>query len=320
MHLLLAAQGFMTMSPSGYPAPIGKERVDRTFKADVDTGNLQLVLGASDPRYSRVFWAYKSGNGAAGLFDKLLCYDYALDRWSPIALSGEYLGSLSQPGLTLENLDSISSSIDLLGPSLDSFATSVTPRSPCREPCAHFLRAPTSVATIATRRRRSRAGACSCAASGYRRRIGFRLGRHAGTADRHRNLHRRERHGCDRPFAARIDARAAASAFRPAPAGVALGVEPGALRRPMTFVLPPAFRSANTASGFARTALRSTPARFGATTGAGPARLGFDGSASRQTPIADHFAQIAAESTEKILKRIHDYRAATRSVAPAGTR
>ena len=148
----LAAQGFMTMSPSGYPAPIGKERVDRTFKADVDTGNLQLVLGASDPRYSRVFWAYKSGNGAAGLFDKLLCYDYALDRWSPIALSGEYLGSLSQPGLTLENLDSISSSIDLLGPSLDSFATSVTPEIAAFN-ASHalgFLRSTNLEATIAT--------------------------------------------------------------------------------------------------------------------------------------------------------------------------
>src|SRR5262249_41288210 len=41
--------------------------------------------------------------------------------------SGEYLGSLSQPGVTLESLDAISGSIDALVPSLDSFATSVTP-------------------------------------------------------------------------------------------------------------------------------------------------------------------------------------------------
>jgi hypothetical protein len=123
----LAADGFMTMAPSGYPAPIGKERVDRTFLADLDKGNLQLVIGASDPQHSRVLWAYKSNSGASGLFDKLICYDYVLDRWSPIAITGEYLGSLSQPGLTLENLDAISPSLDALGPSLDSFATSVTP-------------------------------------------------------------------------------------------------------------------------------------------------------------------------------------------------
>jgi hypothetical protein len=123
----LSANGFMTMAPSGYPAPIGKERVDRSFLNDLDKGNLQLVIGASDPQRSRVLWAYKSNSGASGLFDRLLCYDYVLDRWSPVAMAGEYLGSLSQPGLTLENLDAISSSLDALGPSLDSFATSVTP-------------------------------------------------------------------------------------------------------------------------------------------------------------------------------------------------
>ena len=123
----LSASGFMWMAPSGYPAPIGKERVDRTFLTDVDKGNLQLVIGASDPRNARVIWAFKSNSGAAGLFDKLLCYDYVLDRWSPVAMTGEYLGSLSQPGLTLESLDAISGSIDALIPSLDSFATSVTP-------------------------------------------------------------------------------------------------------------------------------------------------------------------------------------------------
>ncbi len=103
----LSANGFMWMAPSGYPAPVGKERVDRTFLNDLDKGNLQLVIGASDPRNSRVIWAYKSNSGAAGLFDKLMCYDYVLDRWSPVAMSGQYIGSLSQPGLTLENLDAL---------------------------------------------------------------------------------------------------------------------------------------------------------------------------------------------------------------------
>src|SRR5689334_7905055 len=122
----LGPQGFQQMDPAGYPAPIGKEKVNRTFLADLDTGNLQLVIGASDPRNNRVFWAYKSTNGAAGLFDKLVCYDYVLQRFAPLAVGGEFLGSLSQPGLTLESIDSISSSLDALIPSLDSFSTSVT--------------------------------------------------------------------------------------------------------------------------------------------------------------------------------------------------
>lgn len=123
----IGPQGFQQMDPAGYPVPIGKEKVDRTFFADVDTGNLQLVIGASDPKHNRVFWAYKSNNGTTGIFDKLICYDYVLKRFAPISVMGEYLGSLSQPGLTLENIDNISPSIDDLIPSLDSFSTAVSP-------------------------------------------------------------------------------------------------------------------------------------------------------------------------------------------------
>jgi hypothetical protein len=148
----LGPQGFQQMSPAGYPAPIGKEKVNRTVLADIDAGNLQLVIGASDPKNNRVFWAYKSNNGTAGLFDKLVCYDYVLERFAPLAISGEFLGSLSQPGLTLENLDNISSSLDALGPSLDSFATSVTPEIAAFS-ASHqlgFFRGPSLEAQIST--------------------------------------------------------------------------------------------------------------------------------------------------------------------------
>lgn len=108
-------QGFKMLIPGGYPTPIGKERVDRTFFADLDQSNIQLFIGASDPRSTRVFWAYKSTNGATGKFDKMLCYDWALDKWSPVTMSGEYLASLSQPGITLEGVDAAyGSNIDTL--------------------------------------------------------------------------------------------------------------------------------------------------------------------------------------------------------------
>lgn len=123
----LSSKGFMTLTPSGYPEPIGKERVDRTIMADIDQSNLHMVLGASDPKSSRVFWAYKSVSGEAGLFDKILCYDYALNRFSLTEMSGEFLSTLSQPGITLEGLDTISTSIDALPQSLDSYAGSSLP-------------------------------------------------------------------------------------------------------------------------------------------------------------------------------------------------
>lgn len=106
----LSAQGFKVVEAGGQPKPIGKERVDRTFFKDVDTGNLQLVIGATDPTATRVYWAYKSGQGQAGLFDKVLCYDWSIGengRWSILPMSGEYLTALAKPGLTLEQLDAI---------------------------------------------------------------------------------------------------------------------------------------------------------------------------------------------------------------------
>lgn len=114
-----SAQGFKKIPPGGVPVPIGKERVDRFFFGDVDTGNLYLMIAAPDPQSTRVYWAYKSKAGAAGLFDKLLCYDWGISqagRWSLVPASGEYLASLARPGLTLEALDAIAPTpLDVLG-------------------------------------------------------------------------------------------------------------------------------------------------------------------------------------------------------------
>ncbi len=108
----ISALGFMQMDPSGYPLPIGKERVDRTFLADVDGNNIQLVIGASDPQNSRVMWGYKSSSSStSGQFNKIICYDYALNRFTTATLSGEYIGSVSQPGLTLESLDALAAGV-----------------------------------------------------------------------------------------------------------------------------------------------------------------------------------------------------------------
>ena len=61
-----AGQGFHKIEPGGVPEQIGREKVDRTFLADLDKGNLQLFMGAADPRSTRVYWAYKSVSGAVG--------------------------------------------------------------------------------------------------------------------------------------------------------------------------------------------------------------------------------------------------------------
>lgn len=122
-----SAKGFYKIEPGQLPVQIGRERVDRTFFADLDKGSLHLFIGASDPRSTRVFWSYKSVNGLEGSYDKILGYDGALDRFFPLSMSGEYVLGISQTGQTLEGLDALSSSLDAMSSSLDNFATSVTP-------------------------------------------------------------------------------------------------------------------------------------------------------------------------------------------------
>jgi hypothetical protein len=122
-----SAQGFYKIAPGGLPEQIGRERVDRTFFDDLDKTELRMFIGASDPRSTRAFWAYKSTSGVTTLYDKIIGFDYALNRWFTISMTGEYLLGMSQPGITLEGLDSISSSIDALAASLDSFAVSTQP-------------------------------------------------------------------------------------------------------------------------------------------------------------------------------------------------
>lgn len=102
-----ALKGFHRIDPGGVPVPIGRERIDRTFFADLDAGQLQLFQGMPDPRSSRILWAYKSVNGVVNQFDKLLCYDPVLDKFTPIKTAGECLLQMSQPGVTLEALDAL---------------------------------------------------------------------------------------------------------------------------------------------------------------------------------------------------------------------
>lgn len=122
----LAAQGFHEMGATGSPVEIGKEKFDRTFFAAHDASALQYVIGSADPRETRVYWTYRQAGSSTAGFDRVICYDYALGRATPLTISGEYIATLSRPGFTLESLDSISPSIDALTFSLDEVSVATT--------------------------------------------------------------------------------------------------------------------------------------------------------------------------------------------------
>lgn len=130
----LTAQGFVQSDASGILNPIGKERVDRIFYQNWDASQPQLMIGVADPITNVVIWVFKSIQGSTALFDSALIYDWVLNRWSPAMISGEYIASLARPGLTLENLDAISGSLDALPFSLDDISTSTLPALSCAMP------------------------------------------------------------------------------------------------------------------------------------------------------------------------------------------
>ena len=103
----LSAKGFIRISPDGGITPIGFERVDRTFFAAADLANPQLIQAATNPTSNVVLWTYKESTYSGTTFNRALVYNTELNRWSPVELVGECIGTLGKPGITLEGLGTI---------------------------------------------------------------------------------------------------------------------------------------------------------------------------------------------------------------------
>ena len=105
----LGAAGFKSVTGTQDPVDIGKEKVDRMFFADVDPSSLQLIIGAPASQSTRVYWTYRSNSGGAvaGNWDRVLVYDWMLDKWTRVNFTGQYLAPLAKPGLTLEQMDAL---------------------------------------------------------------------------------------------------------------------------------------------------------------------------------------------------------------------
>lgn len=117
----LGEDGFWSESGAQL-SPIGAERVNRTFLADIEADNIPHVQGYADPLSMRVFWAYPSGSQSPELKNKVICYHYLLDRWSLIETDLTLIGPVAQPGISIDDEPLASSNIDTLGQSLDDAA------------------------------------------------------------------------------------------------------------------------------------------------------------------------------------------------------
>lgn len=102
--------------------PIGANRVDREFWDNVNITYISRTSGAWDPIYKRLIWLFASGSDTVP--GRLLIYTPHLDRWSSAEITLTRLIRSLGLGYTLDQLDTINTSLDALPFSFDSRAWS----------------------------------------------------------------------------------------------------------------------------------------------------------------------------------------------------
>lgn len=95
---------------------IGAEKINRFFFNTLRLSNIDQMSTAVDPVKNLVLFGYPSTD----LTYRILIYHVPTKRWSYSDTGVNRVASSSTPGLTLEALDSVSTSIDLLQTPLDS--------------------------------------------------------------------------------------------------------------------------------------------------------------------------------------------------------
>lgn len=98
--------------------PISHNRITQYFYDQLFTGRLWQVNGAHDPFAPRIMITYPTVD--RDFNDRILVYDWSLDRWSEIVADTFVLSQTAVPGVTLEGIESIQSNLDALAVSLDS--------------------------------------------------------------------------------------------------------------------------------------------------------------------------------------------------------
>lgn len=116
----LGQDGFYELVDGTQLTPISNNKLSRYFFDDFDATYPERVVGAADSTNQIVMWIYPGQGNINGTPNKVLYYDWYNKKWGNAELNLHWVFSSLSDGYTLEELDSINSSIDSLGVSLDS--------------------------------------------------------------------------------------------------------------------------------------------------------------------------------------------------------
>lgn len=118
----LSQDGFYALI-GGRSEPIGTKKLNKWFFNDFDVNYLHRITCAVNPKTGIVYFAYPGSGNSSGHPNKLLAFNPRNGRWAysePTAM--EMIFIAASTGYTLDELDSISASLDALPESLDSSA------------------------------------------------------------------------------------------------------------------------------------------------------------------------------------------------------
>ena len=114
----LSDDGFYAFGANGL-VPIGAQRVNEWFRSNCDTARFFSVAAFADPYAPRISWAFYNSSSSTN-FDRLLTYDWQLDRWSYSIIEAQFWATSVTSGVTLEDLDSYGALDTAVPYSLDS--------------------------------------------------------------------------------------------------------------------------------------------------------------------------------------------------------
>lgn len=120
----LAQDGFCAFDGANV-LPIGLDRIDRTFFGNgpdaCDVNYLFRIVSASDPINRMIWWAYPGPSNMGGNPNKLLGYNWGIDRWCIVDLPMETIIRVLTIGYTLDELyTELGYTLDTLPAPLDS--------------------------------------------------------------------------------------------------------------------------------------------------------------------------------------------------------
>ncbi len=117
----LDTDGFYALVDGREVLPIGDQKIDKHFWRKVNQSYLHRISAAIDPISKLYVLSYPGQDSADGTPNRLLIYNWTAGRWSEAEIEAEIVQrSLSGASVTLDDLDGVSASLDLLGFSLDS--------------------------------------------------------------------------------------------------------------------------------------------------------------------------------------------------------